>query len=177
MDFFDSRKGILEGVCITGGEPTVQVDLPQFIKKIRSIGFLIKLDTAGTNPRMMEQLIQDKLVDYVAMDIKHRWEKYSLVTQIPNIATVNNCQDTLHLIQESGIDHEYRTTIFPQVHTEEDFIEIAKYLLPQERYYLQDTSYEKNYDASISRIKNIDVKKLIKSLQEKFPHLVISGRE
>lgn len=170
------RRKLIDGVCITGGEPTIQADLPQFIQKVRNLGLLVKLDTCGVNPWMVETLLREGMVDYIAMDIKNTWEHYQSVVQVSNRKLVENCQETFSLIQSSSTDHEFRTTVFPQVHRKCDFFKIAGYLKEGEKYYIQNIRYEKTYDPHIQRDSVIDVAGLAAELQKAYPHLYIEAR-
>lgn len=134
MDFLESRKGKLDGVCITGGEPTINKDLVDFIKDIKSKGFLIKLDTNGTNPDMLEELIDKKLIDYVAMDIKNSFDKYKDITNIDN--NIEDIKRSIEILKNSSIQHEFRTTVI-SIHDKEDLVEIAKFISPS-KYFLQE---------------------------------------
>ncbi|MBN1779046.1 MAG: anaerobic ribonucleoside-triphosphate reductase activating protein [Candidatus Buchananbacteria bacterium] len=176
LNYLESKKGMLEGLCITGGEPTMQKDLPEFIAAVKKIGLAVKLDTNGTNPAMVEQLIKDNLVDYFAMDLKHTWSKYDLVANIGNQNAIDNCQKTFKLIQDSKIDHEFRTTVFPAVHREDDFIEIVKNIKPGEKYFLQQVEYIKNLDPQIDKTKILDLESIIAKLKMTFPAVIINGR-
>ena len=109
LKFLKSRKKLLEAVCITGGEPTIHRDLPGFIQKLKSLGFLVKLDTNGTNPTMLKKLMKTGQVDYVAMDIKHRFSKYKDITQIDEDLTIY--KDSIEVLINSNIDYEFRTTV------------------------------------------------------------------
>jgi len=137
FEFLEKRKGKLEAVCITGGEPTLNADLSRFIKKCKQIGYLVKLDTNGTKPEMMEDLTSGKLVDYVALDYKgplDNYQKYTL--QNKNEKRRKNKKDnaklkmkikkTIEILLKSGIDFELRTTVVPTLHTKVDLIEMAK---------------------------------------------------
>ncbi|MFH1188446.1 MAG: anaerobic ribonucleoside-triphosphate reductase activating protein [bacterium] len=137
FSFLDRRKKLLDAVVITGGEPTLQKDLIDFIRRIKEKGFLVKLDTNGTNPRVMERLIGKGMIDFYAMDIKHRVEKeaYECVTARPIDITAIN--ESISLIQNSGADYEFRTTLIEGLHTFEDVISIAQTLKGSRRYVLQ----------------------------------------
>jgi pyruvate formate lyase activating enzyme len=135
FDFLEKRKKQLDSVCISGGEPTLHNDLPQFIKKIKDLGFLVKLDTNGTNLEMLKYLIENKLVDYIAMDIKNSIENYSLTTNC-NINT-DNIEKTIKYIMTCGIDYEFRTTLVSEFHTIEDIKKISKLIKGAKKYYLQ----------------------------------------
>jgi len=124
FDFLRSRIGSIEGVVISGGEPTLHADLGEFLKKIKSIGFRTKLDTNGSNPEHLETLLQSGLLDFVAMDIKSSPETYDRLTGVT--VDLEDIQKSIKLIQQSGILHEFRTTRVPHLHTEDDIVGIKK---------------------------------------------------
>lgn len=130
------RKGILEGVCITGGEPTLYPGLSNFITKIKELGYLVKLDTNGNNPKVLRNLINNHSVDYVAMDIKNSKEKYGLSIGFDTFDT-SNISESISLLLSSDIDYEFRTTVVKEHHTAEDFLSIGKWLQGAKAYYLQ----------------------------------------
>lgn len=135
LEFLEKRKVLLDGVVITGGEPTLHNDLPDFIAKVKDKGFSVKLDTNGTNPEMVKKLIDDKLIDYIAMDIKNSPEKYSETTNVKvNMEKIN---ETIKLIRNSGLDYEFRTTAFPRMMTKEDFLKIGEWLKGSKKYCIQ----------------------------------------
>ncbi len=133
--FFKSRQKKLDAIVISGGEPTLHLDLPQFIKKIKALNFLVKLDTNGTNPIMLKSLIDQKLIDYVAMDIKAPWEKYELVTGVK--IDLQNIKNSAKLLIEGRIPYEFRTTLVPKYHTVQDIVVMAKMILKARAWYLQ----------------------------------------
>ena len=150
--------------------------MPEFIKKIKQLGYSVKLDTAGVNPEMVEQLIADKLIDYVAMDLKNSWPRYQEIVRTANPNTIENCKKTFKLLQQSGIDHEFRTTVYPPVHTEQDFFEMVEQLKSGERYFIQNISYTKNLEPNIDRTKQLDVTGLVVKLKSSFPRVLIDQR-
>lgn len=163
--FLEKRKGTLDGVVITGGEPTLHPDLLDFIKKVKAMGFLVKLDTNGIFPDIVEKILETKLVDYWAMDIKHAPEKYHLASgrQIP----VERFTQSVKLLMSSGVPYEFRTTVVPSIHTPEDFIEIGKWIRGAENYFLQAFRPTKIADpALITRIgdKTLDLHAIRESL-------------
>lgn len=174
------KKKMLDGVCITGGEPTLQSDLIDFIVKLKKINYLVKLDTNGSNPEMLKELFNKKLLDYVAMDLKSSWQNYSnvvgLVHGAQGLGFVENCKKSFKLIQESGVDHEFRTTVFPQKHVENDFMKMANYLEKGEKYYLQNIRYIKNLDPALDQSKKINIVVLLSKLKKNFPDLSIEER-
>lgn len=120
--FLKKRKGLLDGVVITGGEPTLHKKLPEFIKNIKDMGYLIKLDTNGSNPNMVEELIENKLVDYIAMDIKAPFDEYNnIITKEINI---ENVKKTFKLLVQNKVDYEFRTTVVSNLLNYESFVKI-----------------------------------------------------
>lgn len=136
LSLLKKRRGVLTGVCITGGEPTLHHDLPDLIAKIKSLGYQVKLDTNGTNPAMVKQLYQDGLLDYVAMDIKTSRANYPLVSGCSNIP-MEKLQETIDFLMTSGIEYEFRTTVVKGLHTSGDFVDIGNWLSGAKRYFLQ----------------------------------------
>jgi len=134
FSFLYSRKGLLDGVCITGGEPTIQEDLVEFVKKIKDKGFLVKIDTNGSNPDVIKGLINDKLIDYIAMDFKVPFEKYNMVADNFDVEKI---KESVEIIKNCSLDYEFRTTVHPSFHTKKDILEIAKYLKGARKYVLQ----------------------------------------
>ena len=135
LAFLDSRRGRLQAVCISGGEPTLHSDLPELISEIKSRGFEVKLDTNGTNPDMLSSLIADGLIDYVAMDIKNSPEKYALTTGVNS--NFNAVRESAALLMQGRVDFEFRTTLARELHTAEDMEIIGKWLSGSEKYFLQ----------------------------------------
>ena len=126
FSFLKKRQGLLDGVAITGGEPLLQKDIIAFIKKIKELGYAVKLDTNGSFPERLQEIISEGLVDYIAMDIKNCKEKYSLTAGADiDFALI---EKSTELIKNSGIPHEFRTTVVRELHTEEDIISIARFL-------------------------------------------------
>lgn len=139
--FLKKRSGILEGICVTGGEPTLHQDLPEFLTMIRQEGYQVKLDTNGTNPTMLQDLMKNGLLDYVAMDIKAGPDNYARVCGCennPHMDTLlDNVRHSVRLLLDSDLDYEFRTTVVGSLHTEKDFLEIASWIRGCSRYYLQ----------------------------------------
>ena len=135
LDFLDERRGMLEGLVITGGEPTMHEDLPVFIEKVKQKGFLVKLDSNGTNPEMLKQLIDKSLVDYIAMDIKSPLSKYSQSVSRP--VDTRAIQKSIDLLMNSSIPYEFRTTLVKALVTPEDLDKIGREIRGAEKYYLQ----------------------------------------
>ena len=130
------RRGILEGVCITGGEPTLQKDLKEFICKVKDMGFLVKLDTNGYRPEVLRQLLSEGLLDYVAMDVKAALPNYTKVTGCPQL-DLSRIEESIAILKNSRISYEFRTTVVKGLHTVEEFEEIGRMLKGCRAYYLQ----------------------------------------
>jgi pyruvate formate lyase activating enzyme len=143
LAFLQARRGRLEGVCVSGGEPTLLCDLPDFIRSIREMGFAVKLDTNGTRPDMLKGLIDEGLLDYVAMDIKNSPEKYeataglSCEEGIQNRPLIDRIAQSASLLMEGRVDFEFRTTIVRELHEAEDMDAIGRWLQGDEKFYLQ----------------------------------------
>lgn len=136
LDYLTKRENILDGVCITGGEPTLNPSLPSIIKEIKKLNLLVKLDTNGSNPEMVETLINDNLIDYVALDIKNGISGYSKITGVSN-PPIENIKKTINILKNSTIKYEYRTTLVDEFHTVNDIKEIGLLLKGENILYLQ----------------------------------------
>lgn len=125
--FLRKRRGLLDGVCVTGGEPTVQKDLPDFLKKIKDLGYSVKLDTNGFCPDVLEQVVTDGLVDYVAMDIKNCPDRYAETVGLPHL-DLTGIEESISFLTEERVGYEFRTTAVAEYHDEKAFVEIAQWL-------------------------------------------------
>lgn len=134
-EYLKQRKGLIDAVVISGGEPTLMNELPSLIKDIKEMGYLIKLDTNGTNPKVLKALIEENLIDYIAMDIKNSFKKYHLTSG----AKINifNIEESIKLIMQSGLDYEFRTTLVSEFHTIDDINEIKEMIKGAKKYRLQ----------------------------------------
>ena len=162
FNFLRERKGLLEGVCITGGEPTLNKDLPEFCQKIKKMGYSIKLDTNGSNPEMLKNLINKKLVNYVAMDIKAPQEKYKEAIGFKKRSfpyLLDRINESIDILKQGKIDYEFRSTMIPGLLGKEDIIEIVKWIGPAKKYCLQ------NFKTGENTI-NPDFKKMNPCLEE-----------
>lgn len=135
LSFLDTRKNILDGLVITGGEPTMHKDLPRFIRAVKKRGFLVKLDSNGTNPKMLEYLIKNKLVDYIAMDIKSPFDKYHKTVARP--VDLSSIKKSVKLLMISSVPYEFRTTLVKALVSPEDLLEIGKQIKGAKNYFLQ----------------------------------------
>ena len=151
FDFLKERKGMLEGVVICGGEPTIHQELPDFCEKIKKLGYLVKLDTNGSNPEMLKKLINEKLIDYVAMDIKAPKEKYSEVAGVK--VDIKKIQESIDILKKGKVDYEFRTTVVPTILEKKDIFKIVQWIRPTKKYYLQNFRPEKTIDPKFEKIK------------------------
>lgn len=135
FNFLEKRRGLLDGVVVSGGEPTIWRDLPEFLRHIKERGFLVKLDTNGNHPAMLRKLLEEKLVDYVAMDVKTSLAEYPKL--VGGGVKADNIAESIELLKAAGIPYEFRTTLIKEVHTEESLRDMAELLFGAERYYLQ----------------------------------------
>ena len=136
LAFLKSRKGLLDGVVLSGGEPLLQHDAADFLKKVRELGFAVKLDTNGCFPQVLADILQQELVDYVAMDIKNCREKYAQTVGIPGF-DITPVEESVRLLQNSGINFEFRTTVVKKFHTAADIQAIGKWCQGAPHYFLQ----------------------------------------
>ena len=136
LSFLEKRRGLLDGVAFTGGEPCLQKNLPELMRKIREMGFAIKLDTNGNHPDMLEKMISEGLVDYVAMDIKNSPEKYAVTSGLETL-DLTKIRQSVEILKSGRVDYEFRTTVVAQFHEENDFRLIGQWLQGAKRYFLQ----------------------------------------
>jgi pyruvate formate lyase activating enzyme len=153
FDFLEKQKKWIDAVVISGGEPTLQKDLIDFIKKIKKLGFLVRIYTNGSNPEVLKKLVEEKLIDSIAMDIKAPLteKKYEKITNTKEF--LKNVKDSISLIMNSGLDYEFRTTIVPSLHSDEDIEEIAKYIKGAKLFILQKFLPENALDDNLKKLK------------------------
>lgn len=137
ISFLKKRQGILEGVCITGGEPLINPALDDFIREVKSLGYKVKLDTNGSFPKRLQSLIEENLLDYIAMDIKNSFEKYHLTAGCDNL-NLSLIEQSIDLIMHSNIPYEFRTTVCNELHTIDDIIAICNRIKGAKKYFLQN---------------------------------------
>ena len=135
LAFLDTRKGLLDGVVITGGEPTMHSDLTSFIEKVKEKGFLVKLDSNGTSPQVLKDLVGKKLVDYIAMDIKAPLSRYSSVVSRP--VDIDAIQESIDFLRTASVEYEFRTTVVKSLLSEADMLAIGEEIKGAKRYFLQ----------------------------------------
>lgn len=136
MNYLTSRKKMLDAVVISGGEPTLHKELPNIIKEIKNLGYIIKLDTNGTNPKMLKELIDNKLIDYVAMDIKGSMSNYHIITGVPN-PLLDNIKESINILKTSNINYEFRTTLVKEYHNLETIDEMKELVSGSKKLFLQ----------------------------------------
>ena len=189
FNFLEERRGLLEGVCVCGGEPTVHENLPEFIKKIKDLGFYIKLDTNGSNPGMLKELIEENLIDYVAMDIKAPLELKSQASnpkfqkdpkrQIPKYeqmtgikVNLKDIKKSIEILKQAKVEFEFRTTVAPGL-TKDDIFKMADYISGENvRYFLQEFNSQKEVInpeiLNLPVLKEEDIKKIIEEIKPRF---------
>lgn len=136
FSFLNKRKGILNGVCITGGEPTLYPDLEDFIRRIKEMGYLVKLDTNGYNPDILIDLVNKGLIDFVAMDIKNSKEKYAVTAGLPSL-DITRIEKSVQFLLSGAVPYEFRTTVVKELHNEEDMKSISHWIANADKYFLQ----------------------------------------
>lgn len=175
LDYLASRKNLLDAVTISGGEPTIQGDLEDFIKQVREMGFLVKLDTNGTNPTVLKNLIEKNLLDYVAMDIKNNFEDYGEISG--NLTfDINKIKESLKILRESNVEYELRTTLVAYYHTEENIKKMTDELAGENLLYLQmfkdcDTCIKSNLEA----VPKSQAEEFQKILSKKIKNVILRG--
>ena len=135
-DFLKSRVGLIDAVVFTGGEPTLMAELKNRIKQVKELGFLIKLDTNGTHPNILEDLLNEGLLDYVAMDIKNSEKMYASTSGCPFV-NLENIRKSIEILKNSNVDYEFRTTLVKEFHTEESINEMKELVKGAKKIYLQ----------------------------------------
>jgi pyruvate formate lyase activating enzyme len=173
--YLAKRKKLLDGVCITGGEPTLQKDLPEFAKGVKDLGLLVKLDTNGSQPSILQSMVKNDLVDYVALDIKAPLdERYERVSRCQSV-NVSKIKESINFLVRLGIDFELRTTVVPILHSEKDLLDLAEQLseiAPRAKWVLQNFRSKNCLDPEFEKIKpydNISLEDIIKKLKVYMP--------
>ncbi len=136
FDYLEKRKGLVDAVCVTGGEPTLQSDLKDFLRKVRDMGYLTKLDTNGLRPDVLKDVLKEKLVDYVAMDVKNSLQKYAVTVGLESVDT-SKIKESIDTLLSGSVEYEFRTTLIKEFHTAEDIEKIADTINGAQRYFMQ----------------------------------------
>lgn len=175
LRFLFKRKGMLEGVCVTGGEPLLQPDIEDFLREIKNMGFSLKLDTNGTFPKKLKDLVGKGLVDYVAMDIKNCREKYALTSGklAMNLSAID---ESINFLLSGEIDAEFRTTVVKNFHTLEDILKITDWISGCDRYFLQQFVDSGNLiDQSLTGYSDNELTEIYKQVKRKLPVTKLRG--
>jgi pyruvate formate lyase activating enzyme len=183
FNFLNQRKGLLDGVVVCGGEPTVNKDLPKFVEKIKHLGFSVKLDTNGSNPTMLKDLANSRLIDYVAMDIKSSPSNPIYKSILREGIKFSDIEKSVEFLSaqggpasggKTGFDFEFRTTVVNSVHKKEEFLEIAKWIGGKNiKYYLQNFRAEKTINPDFEKIKPFKEEYLKEIVEEISPYFKI----
>lgn len=175
ISFLKKRIGILDGVVVSGGEPTLMKELPEKIKTIKELGYLVKLDTNGSNPKMLKELIENNLIDYVAMDIKHSFNKYYDIIVNRNI-DLKDLEESINILKENKVDYEFRITLIEEYHDKESIYEIGKLLEGSKRLFLQQYKLSDGVsDKSLHVVKEETVNEYQKILEEYIEEVELRG--
>ena len=175
FDLLKKRRGVLEGVCITGGEPTLWKGLWDFAKEIKAMGYSVKLDTNGTNPELMHKLILAGVVDYVAMDIKNSPDKYAETIGVKGF-NLQPVKDSVRLLMQGTVGYEFRTTVVKGMHTPQDIVEIGKWIQGAQKYFIQPyRDSDLVIDRSCERHSDEELGALLASAREYVPAAELRG--
>lgn len=175
LDFLRKRKGMLEGVCVTGGEPLLQPDIEDFLKAVKEMGFSIKLDTNGTFPKKLKDLVRKNLVDYVAMDIKNCRDKYALTSGklAMNLSAID---ESISFLLSGEVRAEFRTTVVKNFHTLEDLLKITQWISGCDRYFLQQFVDSGNLiDESLEGYSDDELRAIYKQIKRNLPVTKLRG--
>ncbi len=174
LEFLSRRQGKLDGVCITGGEPTLYKDLPELIQKIRRLGFLVKLDTNGTNPQMLQSLMQERFLDYVAMDIKNCPDRYA--ETCGGIDVLEQVTKSAELLMKGDTQYEFRTTVSKPFHDPEAMARIGKWLCGAKQYFLQPFVDSGNLvGQGTLPLSESEIQELLEAVRSQIPNTRIRG--
>ncbi len=176
FEFLEKRKNVLEGVVVSGGEPLLQQDISQFLRKVKQLGYSVKLDTNGTFPQKLKQLVRENLVDYVALDVKNSKELYAK-TVGTNI-DVSAVEQTVEFLLQNNVDYEFRTTVVQGLHTAESIKSLAERIAGAKRYYLQMFVSSPNLiDGSCRAVSKQTMQQFLQIAQQYVPSAEIRGVE
>ncbi len=185
FEFLDKRKKILDGVCITGGEPTLWQDLYSICQKIKDLGLEVKLDSNGSNPKILKRLIDKKLIDFIAMDVKTAFGDYAkaiLKFKTKNAKLITNIKRSIRLILKSRVEYEFRTTVVPGIHSQKNLVKLAKQLKtfnPQIIWVLQKFRPQNCLDPQYLKIKSYSdqqIDDMLKAIRKILPQTKLRGK-
>ncbi|MDL2287673.1 anaerobic ribonucleoside-triphosphate reductase activating protein [Eubacteriales bacterium OttesenSCG-928-G02] len=175
LSFLNTRKGLLDGVCISGGEPLIHQDLEDFIRQVRQMGFLVKLDTNGSFPEKLKKLVSENLIDYVAMDIKNTIKKYPVTADISN-CNIEDIKQSVDFLLSGAVPYEFRTTIVRELHKAEDVLNIAEWISGAKRYYLQGFVDSENVlQGGLSSYSPEEMQEILQKVKKILPAAEIRG--
>ena len=173
--FLNKRKSILEGVVITGGEPLVQQDIKTFISKIKNLGYKVKLDTNGTNPLLLQELIDSNLLDYIAVDIKNDFDNYAKTVGLKEINT-NNIKQTIQILKSSNVDYEFRTTITKEFHSIQNIQNICEVIGKEPKYFIQNFENSSNVlNHDLHGFTFEELQEIQKIFEDRYPNFKVRG--
>lgn len=173
--FLEKRKGVLDGVCVSGGEPLLCDEIIPFLKKIKDKGFAVKLDTNGCFPEKLEVVIAAKACDYVAMDIKNSLQEYGKTVGIQSFDT-SGVEKSIEILKTSGIDHEFRTTVVKGLHTEKSIEDLSGLIKNERKYFLQAfVMSDRVPDNNLEEYTKDELENLLKIAQRNVPDAVLRG--
>ena len=175
LSFLSKRKGMLGGVCVTGGEPLLQPDIEDFLKAIKGMGFMVKLDTNGTFPKKLKNVVRKGLVDYVAMDVKNCRDKYAL-TSGKTCMDLSAVDESIRFLLSGEVEVEFRTTVVKNFHTEEDLLKITDWISGADRYFLQQFVDSGNLiNENLEGYSDAELTSIYKQVKRKLPVTKLRG--
>lgn len=175
LSYLAKRKGILDGVCVTGGEPLLQPELPDFLRRVKALGLAVKLDTNGSFPDRLRAIVEEGLVDYVAMDIKNAKEKYPLTVGIPDF-DLSPIEESVSFLLFGKVPFEFRTTVVREFHTVEDIAAVSRWIRGADRYFLQNFVASDNMIGSgLSAHPKETLLEMLKAAQRDLPSASLRG--
>lgn len=175
FDFLEKRKGVLDGIVVTGGEPCLRKDLKEFLGRIKDMGYSVKLDTNGNHPQALEDIICSGIVDYVAMDVKNSLSRYGETIGIQGFDT-SNVEGSISLLLKGKTQYEFRTTAVKEFHTREDFEKIGKLIAGANAYYLQQFVQRDTVpDAGLTSPSKEDMEQFLETVRRYVPNAQIRG--
>jgi len=177
LRWLETRRGLLQGVCVSGGEPLLQQDLPEFLSNIRAMGFAIKLDTNGTWPKRLARVIEDQLADYVAMDLKAPLETDSYAKATGRLVDIQTIRESMAILRTNRTEYEFRTTVHPYLDAQA-LLRIADELEADDRWYLQPFVQSPHVLPAVARLPALEaeeIRQLLPKLRAIVPHVSLRG--